>query len=153
MPAEGLKEATQALVQALEGSGEQREEYWTRRIEPFWQSIWPKSLQVRTKGVAEGLARLSIAARGEFSRALNVVHAWLQPLGNADFVVHLLHESNVASRVPEDALRLLDAVVGDQPWVPSELAPSLRDISRAAPALSQDSRYRRLEEYSRRRAG
>jgi hypothetical protein len=63
LPQEGLHEAAQALVQALEGAGEQREDYWTNRIQPFWQGIWPKSRQLASKSIAESLARLSIAAR------------------------------------------------------------------------------------------
>ncbi len=43
LPQEGLDEVAQALVQALEAAGEQREEYWKNRIQPFWHQIWPKS--------------------------------------------------------------------------------------------------------------
>jgi hypothetical protein len=58
---EGLQEAAQALSQALEGAGEQREEYWKNRIQPFWQHVWPKSRDLASNGIAESLARMSIA--------------------------------------------------------------------------------------------
>jgi hypothetical protein len=35
LPQEGLQEAAQALSQALVGAGEQREDYWKNRIQPF----------------------------------------------------------------------------------------------------------------------
>jgi hypothetical protein len=150
LPQEGLQESAQALVQALEGAGEQREDYWANRIQPFWQDIWPKSRQLASKGIAQSLARLSIAARGQFPAALTAVLDWLQPIEHPDFVVHLLYESGLSGRFPGDALRLLNAVIDDQPWAPRELGQCLTAISQAVPALLQDHRYRRLAEYSRR---
>lgn len=147
LPQEGLKES----AQALEGAGEQCEENWRNRIRPFWQDIWPKSQQLASNGIANSLARLSIAARGEFPSALASVLDWLRPIEHPDFVIHRLHESGLAGRFPEDALRFLNAVVGDQPWVPRELGQCLEAISLASPALLQDHRYRRLTEYARRR--
>lgn len=151
LPQEGLDEAARALVRALEGAGEQREDYWSNRIQPFWQGIWPKSRQLVSNGIAESLARLSIAARGQFPAALTAVLDWLQPIEHPDYVVHLLHESGLSGRFPEAALRLLDAIIDDQPWAPRELGQCLTAIAEAKPALEQDSCYPRLVQYSRRR--
>jgi hypothetical protein len=151
LPQEGLHESAQALVQALDGAGEQREDYWANRIQPFWQDIWPKSRQLASERIAESLAQLSIAARGQFPAALTAVLDWLQPIEYLHFVVQLLHESGLSARFPEDALRLLNAVIDDQPWAPPELEQCLTAISQAVPALLQDHRYQRLAEYSRRR--
>ena len=148
---EGLDEAAQALVRALEGAGEQREDYWTNRIQPFLQVIWPKSRHLASKSIAESFARLSIAARGQFPAGLSAVLGWLKPLEHPHFVVHLLHESGLSRRFPEDALRLLDGIIEDQPWVPRELGECLTAIAEASPAQQQDYRYQRLTDYSRRR--
>jgi hypothetical protein len=152
LPQEGLQESAQALVQALEGAGEQCEDNWKNRIRPFWQNIWPKSQQLASNSIAQSLARLSIAARGEFPSALSAVLDWLRPIEHPDYVIHRLHESGLAGRFPEDALRLLNAVLDDQPWVPRELGQCLDAISLASPTLLQDHRCRRLAEYARRRA-
>jgi hypothetical protein len=151
LPQEGLEEVAQALSQALEGAGEQREDYWNNRIQPFWQHVWPKSRALVSNGIAESLARLSIGARGEFSSALSAVVDWLRPIEHPDYVVHLLHESGLPGRFPVDALRFLDVVLDDQPWAPRELKQCLNAISHAAPQLTQDPRLQRLSEYARRR--
>lgn len=151
LPEEGLQESAQALVQALEGAGEQCEDNWKNRIWPFWQSVWPKSQQLASNAIAQSLARLSIAARGEFPSALSTVQEWLRPIEHPDYIIHRLHESGLAGRFPEDALRLLSAVLDEQPWVPRELEQCLNTISSASPTLLQDYRYRRLTEYARRR--
>lgn len=151
LPQQGLQEAAGTLVQALEGAGEQREDYWKNRIQPFWQRVWPKSLSLVSNGIAQSLARLSIAARGEFPSALSTLLDWLRPIEHPHYVIHRLHESGLAGRFPKDALRLLDAVLDDQPWAPPELGQCLTAIAEAAPILVQDSRYQRLVEYSRRR--
>lgn len=151
LPQEGLEEAAQALYQALEGAGDQREDYWKNRAQPFWQEIWPKSRDMATPRIAESLTRLVIAARDEFPSALAAVQDWLQPIEHPHYVVHLLSESGLCSRYPEDALNLLDAVIADQQWPPRELGQSLDMVAQAAPPLTEDARYQRLHEYVRRR--
>jgi hypothetical protein len=151
LPQDGLEGSTQALSQALEGTADQREVYWKNRVRPFWQQVWPKSRDLATPRIAEDLTRLIIAARGEFPAALAAVQDWLQPIEHPDYVVHLLQESGLCSRYPADALRLLDAVITDQQWAPQELGQCLDEIGQAAPQLMQDSQYRRLREYFRRR--
>jgi hypothetical protein len=146
LPQSGLLEVAQALSQALEGSGEQREHYWKNRIEPFWQQIWPKSLDLASGALAAALARLPIAARGEFPSAVAAVLDWMRPVEQPHYVVHRLHESGLAGRFPEEALSLLDAIISDQSWVPSELGQCLEAISTASPPLRNDQRYRRLDE-------
>lgn len=146
---EGLDEAARALVQALEGAGEQREDYWTNRIFPFWQGIWPKERELISNSIAASLAQLSIAARGQFPAALRTVQDWLQPIEHPDLVVTLLHQSSLSGRFPEDALRLLNATINDQSWALWELGKCLTAIAEAEPALTQDSRYQRLVQYSK----
>lgn len=150
LPLEGLHESSLALVEALEGAGDQREGYWKNRIYPFWQQVWPKSRELAINGIPESLARLSIAAGGEFPSALTAVLDWLQPIEHPHYVVHRLHKSGLADRFPEDSLRLLDAIINNQPWAPSELGECLKSISQAKPSLLQDHRYQRLIEYFRR---
>ncbi|MBN9488611.1 MAG: SIR2 family protein [Alphaproteobacteria bacterium] len=150
LPQEGLHEVARALVQALEGAGEKREDYWKNRIKPFWQRVWPKSRDLASTSIAESLARMCIAAGGEFPSALAEVKVWLRPVEHSDYVVNRLNESGLCIRFPDSALQLLDALVGDQHWAPRELQQCLEAIAKAAPALGQDPRHKRLVEYVRR---
>lgn len=151
LPKEGLEESAQALSQALEGSAEQREDYWKNRAQPFWQQIWPKSRGMVTQRIAESLTRMVIAARGEFPAALAAVQDWLLPIEHPHYIVNLLQESGMCSRYPTDALSLLNEVIDDQPWAPGELGQCLDQIVQTAPNLAHDARYLRLREYARRR--
>lgn len=153
LPQQGLREAARALAQALEGAGDQREEYWRNRVLPFWQQVWPKERHLASNGIAASLAELSIAAREEFPAALAAVLDWLQPLEHPHYVVHLMHESDLAERFPEEALRLLNAILDDQCWTPRELGNCLADIAAAAPPLAQDPRYQRLLQAERQAGG
>ena len=150
LPQEGLEESAQALSQALEGAAEQCEDYWKNRVQPFWQQIWPKSRDLATPRIAESLARLVIAARGEFPSALASVQDWLQPVEHPHYVLHLLAESGLCKRFPTEALLLLNAVIGDQQRAPSELGQCLDDIAQTKQQLGNDARYQRLSEYRRR---
>jgi hypothetical protein len=150
LPQRGLQEVARALSQALEGAGDQRELYWKNRAQPFWQRIWPKSRDLASSSIAESLARMSIAAGGEFPAALAAIVDWLQPIEHPHNIVDRLRESGLCSRYPETSLRVLNAIVGDQPWAPRTLAESLSEIAAAMPNLRQDHRYQRLAEYARR---
>lgn len=151
LPQKGLEESAQALSQAIEGAGEQRDEYWKNRVQPFWQGIWPKSRDLATPRIAESLARMCIATGDEFHTALSAVYDWLLPIEHPNYVVRLIRKSALCSRFPADTLRLLDAIISDQPWAPRELGQCLSDIVLAAPEIAQDPRYQRLQEYARRR--
>lgn len=151
LPQQGLEDAATALEQALDSAGEQREDHWKNRIEPFWRDIWPKSLALASSALADSLARMSISAGKEFPSALNAIHGWLQPLEHPDYVVHRLWESDHCSSFPDEALRLLSTILHDQPWVPSDLDHCLESIVQASPELRQNHEYRRLIEYARRK--
>jgi hypothetical protein len=150
LPQDGLEEVAQALSQALESAGDQREDYWKNRIQPFWHRIWPKSRELVSNSIAESLARLCIAGGGEFPSIMGAVVNWLRPIEHPHYVVHKLHESGLCARFPQEALRFLDLILTDQRWVPKELAQCLEVIARAKPDLSKDHRYHRLAEYARR---
>ena len=151
LPKEGLEQSAQRFALALEGVGDQREEFWKNRAHPFWQHIWPKSRDVASPRIAASLARLAIAARGEFPAALAAVQDWLQAIESPNYVVQLLHKSGLCKQYPADALRLLAAVIDDQPWAPQKLGQCLDDIVQAAPDLGQNPHCVRLREYFRRR--
>lgn len=150
LPQQGLEESAQALTQALEGAAEQREEYWKNRIQPFWLHVWPKSRELATEAIAESLARLSIAAGSEFPAALAAVFDWLRPIEHPYHLIDLLLESRLCSRFPQQALRLLAAIVDGQQWIDRELGQCLEQVVHSQCDLAHDASYRRLHEYARR---
>lgn len=151
LPKEGLEESAQALYQAIEGAADQREEYWKNRTKPFWQQIWPKCGEIASPRISESLARLVIAARNAFPDALTAMESWLQPIEHPHYFVRLLNESGLCSRYPDEALSLLDAVITDQQWLPSELSNCLDMIVQTKQNLKHDVRYLRLRDYLRMR--
>ena len=151
LPKEALQDAADALLSAQQSAGEQTEEYWRRRLHGFWREIWPKSRDLATAHTAEILARLAIAARGEFPTALAEVIDWLQPLERCYSVVRDSRKAGMCSKFPKDMLRLLETIVSDRSWLPKELRQCLNDIGQACPNLREDQRFRRLDEYARKR--
>ncbi len=150
LPADGLQRAAQALVNALEGAGEQRAEYWRNRVAPYLKSIWPKTRTVLTPRISESFSRLCVTSQDVFPEALRELKHWLQPLDSPDFVVHLLYEANLCGRFPEEALAFLDAVIGDNTqWPPGDLKDCLDAIRNTQPGLQADDRFQRLHEYLR----
>ena len=149
-PRTGLQEAARTLARALESSGNQRENYWSNRIRPFWRKIWPQSNDLLSSSIAESLALVCIAAGDKFSEAFNLFFYWLQPIKHPDYVIHRLQESHLCEREPVEALRLLDTVIDESSWPPQELLQCLKSISQAVPELKRNGDYQRLENYANR---
>lgn len=150
LPPDGLHDAAQALVRALEGAGEQRGDYWTNRVAPYLHAIWPKTRDNVSLAIAESLGRLCVAAQDAFPEALALLRAWLQPPAHPDYLVHRLHQAGLCGRFPEQALDFLSLVIGDQTqWPPSDLGACLDAIRIAAPELEADPRFERLMAYLR----
>jgi len=151
LPADGLRESAQALVRALEGAGDQREDYWKNRVLPFWEKIWPKSNDQASNANAESLARLCVAVGGEFPSAMAAIGNWLRPIQWPHYVIHRLQESGLSGQFPESALGFLNAILNDQSsGLARELRECLDTIAQTAPALRQDHRFVRLDELARR---
>lgn len=151
LPQDGLHEAAQTLVRALEGAGDQRSDFWANRVVPYLRDIWPKNKVHASSAVAECFGRLCVAAGEAFPEAVAQLRGWLQPLDDPEYLVYTLHESGLCVRFPEEALDLLSRVVGDQTqWPPSKLSACLEAIRAATPALETDQRFDRLRTYLRR---
>ncbi len=150
LPPDGLHDAAQALVRALEGAGDQRADYWTNRVTPYLHAIWPKTRNNISPAIAESLGRLCVAAQDAFPEALALLRAWLQRPAYPDYLVHRLHEAGLCGRFPEQALDFLNLVIGDQTqWPPRDLGACLDAIRSAAPLLAADPRFEWLMAYLR----
>ena len=109
---EGLNNAAETLVRALEGAGGQRAEYWRNRVEPYLRYVWPKTQNVASASIAESFARVCVAADDAFPTALKEVYRWLQGVAYPEgVVVHQLHEVKLHERFPEATLEFLDRII------------------------------------------
>ena len=151
LPPDGLHDASQALVRALEGAGDQRADYWSNRCAPYLHAIWPKTRDNISPAIAKSLGSLCIAAQDAFPEALALLRAWLQPLAHPDYLVHRLHEANLCGRFPEQALEFLSLVIREQAqWPPHDLGACLEAVRTAMSELEADPRFDRLMAYLRR---
>lgn len=139
-----LEHVTESIARAIESAGDQRENYWANRVEPFWRTLWPKDRDLLSDGLSSDVARIVIAAWEKFPEALGTLGAWLQPIEHPHYVFHLLVQSDLGKRFPRESLDLIDRIVGPHLWATVEYSSCLRQIVEAAPALGNDARYRRL---------
>lgn len=150
LPDDGLKPAARALVSALESAGEQRVDYWTNRVKPYLQDVWPQLVARKTSAISHAFAELCVAAGDSFPDALSLLQGWLQPLRRPDVPVNDLDQSQVCEKFPVAALQFLAIIIGDDAeWPPEDLPSCLGKIRAAAPAIAEDSRFERLMIYTR----
>jgi len=147
LPAEGLQSAVQAVIRALVGAGEQRGEYWHNRVLPYFNLVWPKTIDVITPTISEFLGQLCVAAREAFPEALEKLQHWLQPIEHPVNLINRLNKAKLCNQFPLDTLKFLDTIIGDDTqWLPRELKQCLDDIKKADPGLHEDARFVRLSQ-------
>jgi SIR2-like domain len=152
LPDEGLRPAARALVSALKSAAEKRADYWTNRVKPYLQGIWPQLLTRKTMAISHAFAELCVAAGDSFPDALPVLQGWLQPLGRPDNPVRDLDESQACEKFPVDALQFLAIIVSDiAEWPPERLPSCLKKMIAAAPTIVNDPRFEKLVNYGRQR--
>ncbi len=150
LPQEGLSEAVDALVRAMEGSGEQRSEYWKNRIIPYLRDIWPKTRDITSPAISKSFAHLCIASQDAFPDALKLLRAWLQPIEYPNSIVHKLCGTELCSKYPEEVLDFLVLIMGDpSQWPPTDLYTCLKAICSVKPELKTDERFEKLITYLR----
>ena len=145
LPQAALEHTADTLFGAVDSAGDQRADYWRNRVGPYLRSIWPKTPDVNSEEVAEGLARACVAAGDAFPEGFRQVRAWLRPLHYPEHVAHALHEAQLDRRFPEPALGLLHRIVGDEVrgWF-RDLTACLTAIRAARQDLEGDHRFRWL---------
>lgn len=148
LPKQGLAESAVMLVRSLEGAEDRSEEYWSNRVKPLIESIWPKSHEKRSSHESTALARICVLARSLFPEAVAFLMPFLIKTKNFDLPLSELAESGLATKYPLDSLSLLIAIVDeDDPWPAKDLKTCLDQISSTESNLSSDSGFRRLQEY------
>ncbi|MEA5105644.1 anti-phage defense-associated sirtuin Dsr1 [Pantoea sp. S18] len=148
---EELETVLQALTQALDAAGEQREAYWRNRIEPFWNNLWPKSKDRITPRISELLVQMILSAGDAFPSGYRLVKGWVRPVEFLHYLLNEMERSGVCSAFPQESLDLLAALVTDQPFPPEQLQTGLREIIASDPSLERNPQYARLNTYLRRK--
>lgn len=150
LPANGLHDAAQALVRALESAGHQRANYWSNRVAPYLRKIWPQTLDRVSPEISESFARLCVAAQDKFPEALAQLQDWLQAAEYPDSLVHWLYKAGLCDKFPEQALKFLSRVIDEQSqFLSDDLGVCLEKIESTSPALKADQRFERLSNYLR----
>ncbi len=150
LPPTGLEVVARTLANALDAAGDKREAYWKNTILPFWKEIWPKDRKYITPDIAFSLARLSIAAGGEFPAALDAVKSWLVPVKRPDQVILSLAESDHCRHFPAESLQLLRTVADRNATdllLPAEMEQCLNEIKESRADLSEQRGYRELRDW------
>lgn len=144
LPQDGLEQSAQALCQALVGAAGQREAYWKNRVYPFWQSVWPQSIERASPNLSAILVRLCLAAGREFPAAFHAVQYWLKSVDHPHFIIGLLCNSDLCNQFPRESLQLMSIIVEKPNLLLEDFGKCLDQIRQADPSLEQDSAYVRL---------
>lgn len=150
MPTSGLEDSSRYLARLVEGMGDKQEEYWKNRVSPFLRSVWPKSRDQLTQQLSDNMALLCIAAGQAFPSAFEDLRHWLTPMHGSHFLVHQLKGSGISGRFPAEVLGFLDLVLCDEKFrITSDLKECLGAMKSADPQIASDSRFHRLDEWTR----
>jgi hypothetical protein len=141
----GVAEAADRIAVALANAGDRREEYWTNRVKPLLEQVWPKSAAFRSSDESCALAEICIRAGRQFEDALDFISPWLRQAPGCRLIAMHLDQTDIPRNTPASALKLLAAIIDtNQPASPSNLRIVLDKIGSADPTLRNAPAFRRL---------
>ena len=145
LPKEGLQASSLTLVKAIEGAGEQKDEYWRNRILPYIKGIWPKENEQIDSIISKNFGNLCLATENDFPSALQELKPWLKPVPFSDFLIRDLKKTDICRRFPDDALEFLNVISDNESLIlTEELKNCLNEIESAKPLLAEDRRFKKL---------
>ncbi|WP_109808459.1 SIR2 family protein [Sphingosinithalassobacter portus] len=139
-------EALELLARSMDSG-----EMWTGFVRPFILDAWPRQLRFQSEASARQFAYIAEKAGDRFPEVVELVLPFLRPVAHFDTFAYRLKKQDedgqgYSARFPADTLRLLDAVVGDDPQLkPWNLGELIETIAEAQPALRQSDQWRRLK--------
>ncbi len=145
LPAKYLNTVTGTLFRALQGAGEQQEEYLKNRVIPFVKNFWPSRPEARTQITFQNFAQMAAVSRKGFEDAFACFKNHLGPTEDFSYLLDLLEESGLAADYPSEILAVLNATIPqDVPYLYGGLGPLLRVIECANPSLATEPNFIRL---------
>lgn len=148
LPREGLARAAKVLAKSLASANDRRMEYWTHRIKPLLEEIWPKTASKRSGAESAAFMELCTNADTHFSEATDLLIPMITKSTRFYLPVKHLAESGLAGNYPHQALGLLDAIINEsERWPRADLRTCLNQIVSGNGDLENTSAFRRLSEY------
>ena len=124
--------------------------HWRRFVKPFLENAWPRERRFRTESTTEQFARMALWADDLFPQVVDGVIPNFTAVSGPPPLMYSFrqgHEESLPSRFPEHALRLMDALVPDDPgYLPYDLEEVLSMIVEADPSLRRDPSWKRLSD-------
>lgn len=145
LPQSGIDESAKLLPRLLTTNKERHTEYWTNRVIPFWENIWPKELKYYSKSVIESLCLLCIYSDNLFQSALIEVGPYLEPIEKPVFIIEELQNLELCAKFPDDSLCFLGKIIERKHHSIHGLKECLEKIKLAKPELRTASAMRELE--------
>lgn len=146
LPAEHLEKVAETLFRALQGAGDQKEEYLKNRVTPFVNGLWPSKTEAQTPKVSMYFAQMVAVSGSVFEQAFDTFRYYLIPTTQFGYLLELLNEGKLAAEHPSEILQLLDCTIPEHvDYLHEGLGPLLQTIKDVDEDLSRQQAFRRLD--------
>lgn len=147
LPTSKLPNVSSTIGRAIKAADEKREEYWDHRILPFYSYIWPKTKYEESDKAAHGWINVCVYSGEAFPRAVKKLESCLHQQKHLGMIFDSMLKFNHPTNFPEESLRLLNLVVGDQNsyFNRKKLGQMLDAIKESDRKLAYHPSFKRLE--------
>ena len=127
---------------------DERDAYWTNRIEPFIKHAWPKEASTVDAKTSSQFAMVCIQTNQAFPNAVEELKSSLFPFSDLGYFLISFELTNLPDEFPEDSILLLSMVFSDQyQCVDETLRKILNRIIESCPMIEDRSDYKTMDAF------
>lgn len=145
LPSECLESVAQALFNAAQGAGAQKDEYIEHRVIPFVRTLWPNKQEARTPETFRYFAQLCAISGSAFELAFRRLKDHLGPTEHFDYLISLLLETKLPELHPKEVLTILNSAIPVAVnYLSVDLTSLLNSIEESDSSLTNEIEFHRL---------
>lgn len=146
---EGLIKVSEFMFRVMGNSTKENDQYWKKRIKPFFKNAWSKDAQYLHSNISENLALMCLRLDEEFEDAVATVENILIPFKEVSLFLHELKESEHIQKYPKTTFKLLADIFDEnlEYWSINEFKEIVDSLITAEPSLKNNPKYQEMNQF------
>lgn len=144
--AEGLIKISEFMLHIMGKDKKENDQYWIKRIKPFFQKIWLRDAASLSSKISENLALMCVALDEEFEDAVKTIEIIFTPFKDISFFLSQLEKSEHIAKHPVITFELLANVFDSnmEHWYIGKFKEVFDELVAQEPSLKNHKKFQEM---------